>query len=115
MPPIRHLRTKVKWKLKKIYHRIRRIDVTRPYIATPSHFTIGFLSSQVDLVYGLLLLFLFLLYEFSEFYRIRDNLFPEIRQFTAGFTLGVIIRFVAGFSLQDMASHINWFSSGWWD
>ena len=61
-----------------------------------SHFAAGFIASLVPLAYGLIVIFLFLVYEFVEMYKIKDKGYPEIREFTVGFISGLVYRFKLG-------------------
>lgn len=57
------------------------------------HLFAGFLSGFFLYLYtsfSIILLILFLLYEFSEWKITHDTLFPEIREFTSGYVAGFI-------------------------
>jgi len=58
-----------------------------------AHFTAGLVASLVPLAYGIIVIFLFMTYEFVETWKIKDKAYPEIREFTAGFITGLVYRF----------------------
>jgi len=58
-----------------------------------AHALHGYLTALVieeDIVLGLIMLLMFLLYEFVEWHIKKDKLYPEIREWLIGFTIGAI-------------------------
>ena len=63
-------------------------------IATIAHFTFGIMSAlsvQVSPVLTLISTILFILYEMDEEWRLSDPAYQEIREFSAGFGLGIVL------------------------
>lgn len=59
-----------------------------------SHSGIGLLSVfayTISIYLSVVLILLFFTYEFVEVWVIRDKAYPEIREFTVGFAVGVIL------------------------
>lgn len=57
------------------------------------HFITGFMAGyllDIYMPFSIILLILFLLYEFSEWRITHDTLFPEMREFTSGYVAGFI-------------------------
>jgi len=63
-------------------------------IATISHFTFGILSSLSVLISPILPVIstaLFVLYEMDQEWKLDDTAYQEIREFSAGFGLGIVL------------------------
>ena len=52
----------------------------------------GYFIAQHPL-FSIILLILFILYEYSEWIESKDTFFPEVRSFTIGYVIGYIIWF----------------------
>ena len=55
------------------------------------HFIAGFIAGVSPPFYSVMITLLFLIYEFIEKTIIHDRMYPEVREFTAGFACGVLL------------------------
>ena len=70
------------------------IEKIRRYILWPVHYLIGFISGFIWFIDKYLAIFLyiqFFLYELVEEEKKHDQMYIELREFTAGFVIGMIV------------------------